>query len=86
MLEEMKVIEDNKTWELTTLPVGHRPIGLKWVYRVMRNEADEVMWHKAHMVAKGYVQCASIDFDKVFAPVAHLESVRLMLALADHDN
>jgi hypothetical protein len=55
MLEEMKVIEDNKTWELTTLPAGHRPIGLKWVYRVMRNEADEVMWHKAHMVAKGYV-------------------------------
>jgi hypothetical protein len=31
MREEMKVIEDNDTWELTSLPAGHRAIGLKCV-------------------------------------------------------
>jgi hypothetical protein len=29
MHEEMKAIEDNDTWELTPLPVGHREISLK---------------------------------------------------------
>jgi hypothetical protein len=41
--------------------------------------------HKARLVAKGYVQHVSIDFDEVFALVARLESVRLMLALAAHE-
>jgi hypothetical protein len=33
MLEEMTSIEDNETWELVDLPHGHRPIGLKWVFK-----------------------------------------------------
>jgi hypothetical protein len=47
MREEMKAIEDNDTWELTSLPAGHRAIGLKWVYKVKRNEAGDVVRHKA---------------------------------------
>ena len=34
MLEEMKAIEDNGTWELVDPLVGCRTIGLKWVYKV----------------------------------------------------
>jgi hypothetical protein len=33
-------------------------------------------------VAKGYVQRPGIDFTEVFAPVARLESVRVLLAVA----
>jgi hypothetical protein len=44
MLEEMEAIKNNETWELITLPaVGHSAIGLKWVYKVKRNEADDAM-------------------------------------------
>ena len=28
---EMESIRSNNTWELATLPAGHRAIGLKWV-------------------------------------------------------
>jgi len=45
----------NKTWTLTELPSGHRPIGLKWVFKLKRNADGEVMKHKARLVAKGYV-------------------------------
>ena len=66
------------------LPARHRAIGLKWVYKIKRDENGNVVRHKARLVAKGYVQQAGIDFDEVFAPVARLESVRTMLALAAH--
>ncbi|KAF0929441.1 hypothetical protein E2562_021546 [Oryza meyeriana var. granulata] len=47
-----------------------------------KNAAGEVIKHKARLVAKGYVQQPGVDFDEVFAPVARIESVRLLLALA----
>ena len=37
MLEEMKTIEENETWQLIDPPPGCRPISLKWVYKVKRD-------------------------------------------------
>ena len=82
MEEEMEAIEENSIWHLTTLPPGHRAIGLKWVYKVKKDTQGAVLKHKARLVAKGYVQQHGIDYDEVFAPVDRLESVRLLLALA----
>ena len=78
----MDAIEANSTWRLTTLPHGHRAIGLKWVYKVKKDAQGAVLKHKARLVAKGYVQRHGIDYDEIFAPVAWLESIRLLLALA----
>ena len=33
MNEEIQSIEKNNTWELTSLPIGKKPIGVKWVYK-----------------------------------------------------
>jgi hypothetical protein len=33
-------------------------------------------------VAKGYAQVAGLDFEETFAPVARLESIRILLAYA----
>lgn len=79
---ELSAIERNKTWELVRLPPGRRPIGLKWVYKLKRDPNGNVLKHKARLVAKGYVQKQGIDFEDVFAPVARLETVRILLALA----
>ena len=84
MEEEMKSICDNHTWSLVELPRGHRPIGLKWVYKVKRDENGAIVKYKARLVAKGYVQQPEVDFEEVYAPVARLESVRLVLAVAAH--
>ena len=82
MDSEIQSIEKNKTWTLTKLPTGHKPIGLKWVFKIKKNADGEVIKHKARLVAKGYVQKHGIDFEEVFAPVARLDTVKLILAMA----
>jgi hypothetical protein len=82
MIEELQSIKENKTWSLVTLPKGHRPIGLKWIYKLKHDEKGDIIKHKARLVAKGYVQRHGVDFDEVFAPVARMESVRVILIVA----
>ncbi|KAL0561666.1 hypothetical protein IC582_002106 [Cucumis melo] len=86
MDEEIKAIKKNDTWELSTLPNGKKTVGVKWVFKIKRNEKGEVERYKARLVAKGYSQRKGIDYDEVFAPVARLETIRLLIALAAQNN
>jgi len=49
---------------------------------VKKDPDGNIIKHKALLVAKGYAQREGVDFDEVFAPVARMETVRLLLALA----
>nr|GEW50447.1 hypothetical protein [Tanacetum cinerariifolium] len=52
---------------------------------VLKNKKDErgiVIRNKARLVAQGHTQEEGIDYDKVFAPVARIEAIRLFLAYA----
>jgi hypothetical protein len=84
MEEEVDSIINNKTWSLEELPTGHRAIGLKWVFKLKRNEDGHVVKHKVRLVTKGYVQKEGVNFSEVFASVARLESVRVLLAIVAH--
>jgi hypothetical protein len=53
---------------------------------MMKCNSRYITVRHARLVAKGYVQRAGIDFNEVFALVAHLESVQVMLALAAHEH
>jgi len=64
------------------LPRGCKAIGLKWVFKVKRDPTGKIVKYKARLIAKGYAQIQGVDYDEVFAPVARLETVRLLLALA----
>lgn len=68
-------------WALVDLPPGHRPIGLKLVYKLKRDEQGVVVKHKACIVAKGYIQQPGINYDEAFAPVTWIESVRMLLTI-----
>jgi hypothetical protein len=64
------------------LPRDHKAIGLKWVFKVKRDPTGKIVKYRARLVAKGYAQVYGIDYDEVFAPIARLETVRLLLSLA----
>ena len=82
MNNEIDAIERNKTWDLVNLPVGKNTIGVKWIYKKKLNEKGEIDKHKARLVAKGFSQQHGIDYGETFAPVARLDTVRFVLAIA----
>ncbi|KAM1362542.1 hypothetical protein ACFX13_028188 [Malus domestica] len=82
MDEEIEAIQKNDTWELAILLKGHKAIRVKWVYKTKKNANGEVERYKARLVANGYSQRARINYDEVFAPVARLETIRLLISLA----
>lgn len=79
---EIEAIERNNTWELIEMPPEGKVIGVKWIYKTKLNEKGEVDKYKARLVAKGYSQQYGIDYAEVFAPVARLDTVRVILSLA----
>nr|GEX96798.1 ribonuclease H-like domain, reverse transcriptase, RNA-dependent DNA polymerase [Tanacetum cinerariifolium] len=79
---ELDSIININTWKLVSLHKDVKPIGLKWLFKIKRNANGSIMKYKARLVAKCYIQQPGIDFDEVFAPVARLEAIRLLIALA----
>ncbi|RVW50135.1 Retrovirus-related Pol polyprotein from transposon RE1 [Vitis vinifera] len=81
MKEELRMIEKNDTWELVDRPQHRKVIGVKWVYRTKLNAYGSVNKYKARLVVKGYSQVFGVDFSETFAPVARLDTIRMLLAL-----
>jgi len=48
------------------------------------DESGNIIRNKARLVAQGYTQIESIDFEKTVAPVAWLEVIRMTLAFASY--
>ena len=46
------------------------------------DENGVIICNKARLVAQGYSQVEGLDFGETFAPVARLESIRILLAYA----
>ena len=82
MNKEIEAIERNETWVLTTLPEGVNSIGVKWIFKTKLNESGEIDKCKARLMAKGYAQQYGIDYTEVYALVARLDTIRLIIALA----
>ncbi|WVZ82658.1 hypothetical protein U9M48_029900 [Paspalum notatum var. saurae] len=82
MAEEIAALERTGTWDLVPTPSHVRPITCKWVYKVKTRSDGSLERYKAHLVARGFQQEHGRNYDETFAPVAHMITVRALLAVA----
>jgi hypothetical protein len=83
MQEELNNFMRNEVWHLVPCP-NQNVVGTKWVFRNKQDEHGVVTRNKARLVAKGYSQVEGLDFGETYAPIARLESIRILLAYATY--
>ncbi|GJY34456.1 retrovirus-related pol polyprotein from transposon TNT 1-94 [Tanacetum coccineum] len=81
-LEDDDLVEEEAIEELVPNPKDMTIIGTKWVYRNKLDKNGVISRNKARLVAQGYNQQEGIDYVETYAPVAILESIRILLAYA----
>ncbi|PKI54120.1 hypothetical protein CRG98_025484 [Punica granatum] len=79
--EEIRALEDNRTWTIESLPPGKRSVACKWVCKIKRRADGSVERYKACLVAKCFTLVEGVDFHKNFAPVANLITVCSLLTI-----
>ena len=78
--EELASLKAAGMWEIVDAPKGVNVVGSKWVFRVKKDAAGNVIHYKACLVAQGFSQVLGVDYFDMFTPVAHLASIRTVLA------
>ena len=85
MIAEMNSMGKTKTFQKLkrkNLPIGRKPIGCKWVFKLKKDENGNVTKYKARIVAKGYSQKFGTDYEHTFAPTVKISAVRILLTIA----
>jgi Reverse transcriptase (RNA-dependent DNA polymerase) len=82
MDEELNALKSNQTWELIKLPNGAKIVGCHWIYKIKYKSDGTIERYKVWLVAKGYAQTFSIDYNETFAPVAKMNSIRTLMSVA----
>ena len=62
------------------------PVGYKWVFVCKRNEKNEVIRYKARLVAQGFSQRPSIDYEETYAPIMDTIIFRFFISLVAKEN
>jgi hypothetical protein len=83
MQEELNNFTRNEVCHLVPRP-NQNVVGTKWVFCNKQDEHGVVTRNKARLVAKDHSQIKGLDFDETYAPIARLESIRILLAYATY--
>lgn len=81
---ELEALNKNNTWKEVSLPEGKKLIDTKWVFKIKKEGNKDL--YKARLVARGFKQEDKFDHSEIYAPVAKLPTLRILLAIASKYN
>ena len=81
MDDEYDSLQNNKTWELVSLPPTRKLVQWKWIYKTKLASYRYTTKYKAQLVTKGYSQVHGLDYNETSTHVARMDSIRLVLAI-----
>lgn len=82
MQDEIHALHANCTWSLVPRCPYMNFVRNKWVFKVKTNANGSLESYKAQLVARGFTQLHSLDYDETFSPVVKLGTIHLILTLA----
>lgn len=85
MNEEFDSLVRNETWDLVELPEGRQTISCRWVYK-LKLKRGVIERFKARLVARGFTQRYGIDYTDTLSPVVRMDTIRMLLILANQFN
>ncbi|CAN0873749.1 Retrovirus-related Pol polyprotein from transposon TNT 1-94 [Linum grandiflorum] len=83
---EKLALAENNTWDIVPRPPDALVIGSRWLYTAKFKPDGSLERYKARFIAQGFRQEYGIDYDETFAPVAKMQTVRILMALAAQRN
>ena len=82
VMEEMEVLNKNKTWDFCTLLEGHKTMGCKLVFTLNYKSDGTLNRYKARFVAKKFTQTYRINYLETFSPVSKLNATKVFMSAA----
>lgn len=65
-------------------PLDRIVIRIRWINRNKADEHNNTIRNNARLVVQGYNQEEGIDYDKIFAPEARMEAIRISITFASY--
>ncbi|GJS93070.1 zinc finger, CCHC-type containing protein [Tanacetum coccineum] len=84
--DEMDSIMGNNTWVLVDLPLGYKPLSCKWIFKRKLKVDGTIEKFKAKLVIQGFRKKSGIDYFDTYALVAHISTIRLLIAMTSIHN
>jgi hypothetical protein len=82
MHQELENFKRNQVCTLVKPPRDVNVIGTKWVFKNKQGEDGDVVRNKNRLVAQGFSQVEGLNFREIFALIARLEVIRILLTFA----
>ena len=84
ILKEYLNLASKGTWRIALLPKGRKLLGTRLVLRRKVDKDGNISSHKARCVIQGHLQEEGIDYNRLFQPVAALNTLRNQCCFALH--